>query len=320
LKSYTHLTEYQRYQIYLLLGEQKRKSYIARALGVHPSTISREITRNSGLRGYRPKQAQEKAMERCVGNTHARKFDASTWEKVREGLEKQWSPEQISERMKKENEASISHESIYRHLLTDRKNDGVLYRHLRWQKKRKRRFGSKDRRGQIRGRVGIEQRPPIVEERSRVGDWEGDLIVGGGHKGAIVTLVERSTGLLAAIPVESKESIVVEEAIIKVLTGYKESVHTITFDNGKEFAGHERIAKALDCEVYFARPYHSWERGTNENTNGLLRQYFPKKMNLKGVKAEDVEFAVERLNNRPRKRHAYQTPLEAFDRRRREAT
>ena len=196
----------------------------------------------------------------------------------------------------------------------DQKNGGELYKLLHRVPKsyRKRFYGKNDYRGRIPGRVDIDERPSIVDDRARVGDFEADTVIGGKHKGAIVTLAERRTRLFFAFPIFKKTAELTNDAIIRLLTPIKQYVHTITFDNGREFSMHQAIAEALDCDNYFAKPYHSWQRGLNEQSNGLLRRYFPKKMDLRNVTEKEVWEATEKLNHRPRKCLGYKTPWEAF--------
>jgi len=223
------------------------------------------------------------------------------------------SPEQISGRLKVEYQLSISHETIYQYLITNRAGGGELYLHLRHKhKKYRKRYGSTDRRGQIIGRVSIDDRPIIVEEKIRIGDFEGDLVIGKNHKGALATLVDRHSkfSLIAKVPNKSANN--VTEAIITMLHPIKEHLHTITFDNGKEFAHHQTMADTLAVNVYFAHPYHSWERGLNEHTNGLIRQYFPKGSSLEDITVEQVMAVQDKLNHRPRKILGFKTPYEVF--------
>ena len=311
MPSYTHLTKEERYQIAVLKKAGHKKSAIAALLGRCKSTISREFARNTGKKGYRPKQADKLARARIAKN--AKQFDQEDWNKVDAALRDYLSPEQVSGRFKRTGVLSISVEAIYQHVYQDCKEGGNLIAYLRCQKKRKKRYGSgKDKRGQIVNRVGIEHRPAIVDERVRFGDWEGDTVIGKNHQGVVVTLVERKSRYTLALPCASKEAACVGEAIRGLLLPHKDRCHTITFDNGREFAGHEAIAKALACKVFFAKPYHSWERGCNENTNGLLRQFLPKHLNLKTVSKEQVQLAVDALNHRPRKCLGYLTPHEVF--------
>lgn len=301
---YTHLTEVERYQIYALKKAGQRQCQIAILLKRSVSTISRELRRNSGGRGYRPKQAQRKAGERRAMN--ARRVDAATWKYVEDRLQEQWSPEQISGSVR------ISHETIYQRVYADKRMGGILWMNLRSQKKRKKRYGKIERRGVIPDRLFIEDRPCIVETRQRIGDWEADTIIGKNHRQAIVSIVERKSGLTLIRKVERKTAEAVSDAMIALLKPYRKQVHTITSDNGREFAGHKKIAGALKTDFYFAHPYSSWERGTNENTNGLIRQYFPKNRDFTTITQKEIEFAMNKLNERPRKRLGYLTPNQVF--------
>ena len=268
------------------------------------STISRELARNHGGRGYRPKQAHELALGRRAIN--ARQIDDDTWQFAQARLMEQWSPDQISQH------APISIETVYQRVYADKWAGGSLWKQLRCQKQRRKRYGKTDRRGIIPNRQSIEQRPAIVERRSRIGDWEADTIIGKSHKQAIVSLVERKTGYTLIRKVERKTAQAVGDAMTGLLSPHRRRVHTITSDNGREFAGHEAISKKLKADFYFAHPYASWERGTNENTNGLLRQYFPKNRDFTTITDKEINTAMERLNNRPRKRLGYQTPNQVF--------
>ena len=302
--NYTHLTREERYQIYALQKAGHTQTEIADVLERHPSTISRELSRNRGGRGYRPKQAQKLADSRRAIN--ARQIDEATWQFARARLMEQWSPDQIS------HHAAISHETIYQRVYADKRAGGLLWQQLRCQKQRRKRYGKADRRGIIPNRQSIEQRPAIVEERSRIGDWEADTVIGMNHKQAIVSLVERKSGYYLIRKVERKTAQAVSDAMIHLLRPHHCRVHTITSDNGREFASHESISKKLKADFYFAHPYASWERGTNENTNGLLRQYFPKNRDFTTITQQEIDMAMERLNNRPRKRLGYQTPNQVF--------
>ena len=220
----------------------------------------------------------------------------------------------IAGRLDKEGIIKLHHETIYQYVLADKSAGGTLYKHLRHQKKTyRKRYGSAHNRTGIPNRVDIEQRPQEANERKRVGDWEADTIIGKNHKGAIMTLDERKSKVRLAAPLQSKKAQPVKQATIDLLQPIKLFVETITFDNGKEFSLHEAIAKALGCDTYFARPYHSWERGQNENANGLLRQYFPKSKELVNVAMKQVVEAVDKLNSRPRKCLGFKTPYEVFE-------
>ena len=314
MKNYTQLTENQRYQIYALLKNGCSQSEVAETIGCHKSTVSREIRRNSGRRGYRPKQAQEFCNERKVlSSTNAIKFTVSDWELVDRLINDDLSPEQVSGRLKLEKTLDICHETIYTHIYEDKRAGGDLNTHLRCQKKKRKRYKTgSDRRGAIKNRVSIDKRPKAVDKKSRIGDIEGDLIIGKNHKGAIATLVERKSKFLFAKKTNGKSAESVSMAVVALLITFKALIHTITFDNGKEFALHELISAKLGTAIYFCHPYHSWERGLNENTNGLLRQYFKKDSNLLTVSDEEVDQAVNRLNHRPRKSLGYKSPYEVF--------
>ena len=308
---YKQLTQGARYQIYALKKTCHTITEIATVIGCHKSTISRELSRNRGKKGYRPKQAHHFAKKRTATKTYCR-ISQHHWDIVNLLLERDWSPEQISKRLAYEQNISISHEWIYQHIYADKRSGGSLYQHLRCQKKRRKRYGSYDRRGLLPGRTFIDQRPDIVNSRSRIGDWEGDTIIGKGHQGSIVTLTERKSGFLIMRQVACKTAHKVREAIIDGLTQYKDHVHTITTDNGREFAEHQTIANNLNAQFYFAHPYSSCERGTNENTNGLVRQYFPKNQELSKIAHSLVDRAMGLINHRPRKRLDYRTPYEVF--------
>lgn len=312
--AYEQLTLGERYQIQALLKAGKNKAEIARILRRHRSTIAREIARNQGQRGYRPKQAQNKASQRRRDAGKSIKFTDKVKKYVDEKLALQWSPEQIAGRMESDIATKVSHERIYQYLVEDRKAGGSLWSHLRRSgKKRKKRYGRADNRGRIPNRTGIEQRPAIVDRKARRGDWEGDTVIGSGHQGALMTLVERKRQYALVAPVASKSAPEVTRAILERAASIAPSLlKTMTFDNGKEFSEHEKIASALGVSVFFARPYHSWERGLNENTNGLIRQYFAKKTSFRNVSAHRVQEVEDLLNHRPRKTLGYLTPYEVL--------
>jgi len=311
MKGYTQLTREQRYQIYAYGKAGLNQSETAVQLKVHKSTISREIERNRGRRGYRAKQAQRWCEARRAGR-HGPRIGVLEWQRVEGLIRQEWSPEQIRERLVVEGHSSISHESIYQYLYQDKLAGGRLYRYLRCQRQRRKRYGRPERRGQLKNRVSIDARPAIVERRSRLGDWEGDTLIGHHHRGVLVSQVGRKSGytLVAALPRRTAKAF--REATVKILRPFKARVHTLTLDNGTEGAEHKRIAKSLAAKVYFAHPYCSWERGTNENTNGLIRQYFPKRRNLTTVTQTELDHAMQRLNHRPRKRLGFKTPYEVF--------
>jgi IS30 family transposase len=305
--SYKHLSQTERYQIYALMKAGHKPVEIAQLLGRHKSSISRELSRNTGKRSYRPQQADRLSQKRAQSSRNARRVDEAIWVMVAERLKLQWSPEQIAAGL------AISHETIYQYVYADKAQGGSLWKHLRCQKKKRKRYaGGRDRRGQIIGRRPIAQRPASVETRSQVGHWEGDTVIGAGHKQAIVTLVERKSGFAVISHVTQKTSDLVSKAIITSLAPLASCVKTVTYDNGKEFAGHAVIDKALNSTAYFADPYSSWQRGTNENFNGLLRQYIPKKRPLSTVTGDELKMIQDLINHRPRKRLGFKTPHEVF--------
>ena len=308
--SYTQLAQEQRYQIYALLKIGHNQTEISEVIGSHKSTISRELRRNCGLRGYRPKQAHFKALSRH--NHGPARIFRETWEMIAAKLRLDWSPEQISGWLRRNQAVRVSHEWIYQYILADKLTGGDLYRHLRCQKKRRKRYGSYDRRGKLPNRVSIEERPDIVEQRQRIGDWEVDTIIGKGHQQAIVTLTERKSRFALLRKVERRTADQVRNALIDLLQPFSDRLYTITADNGKEFAEHEKVTQELKADFFFAHPYTAWERGTNENMNGLVRQYIPKNRNFASVNETEVELVMNRLNNRPRKCLDFMSPFEEF--------
>ena len=309
---YTHLTQDERYQIHILKKAGHDQSEIAQIMTRDKSTISRELRRNCGQRGYRPKQAQALSLARMQARDNGRLIDAATWAFAEARLGHYWSPEQISGYLKVNNLPGVSHESIYQRIYADKHAGGTLHRALRCQKARKKRYGVRERRGTIPNQVSIEQRPAIVDQRERYGDWEGDLVIGAGQQQALVTLNERKSRYTLIGKVARKTAQAVSDTMISLLTPFSDFVHTLTTDNGKEFAQHERIADSIDAQFYFAHPYCSWERGANENMNGLIRQFFPKKMAFENITPKDITFAMDNLNHRPRKCLNFKTPHQVF--------
>ena len=310
MRTYHQLTQAQRYQIYALRKTNHTLAEIAEVIGVDKSSVSRELKRNRGQRGYRPQQAHELALGRRLEAVP--RITAKIWAIVEKLLRQDWSPEQISGRLQKEQSLAISHEWIYQHVLADKQAGGDLYKHLRCQKKRRKRYGTYDRRGKLPNCRSIEERPAVVNLRKRLGDWEVDTILGRQHKQAMVTLTERKSRFTFVSKVKRRTAIIVRKSICQLLAPVKDKVHTLTSDHGKEFAEHEQIAETLNLQFYFAHPYAAWERGTNENTNGLLRQYFPKKSDFQSVSTKQIDQALSRLNFRPRKTLRFKTPFEVF--------
>ena len=307
LMTYKHLSQAERYQIHALMKAGHDQSQIAKLLDRHKSTISRELSRNTGSRGYRPKQACEMSADRAQNSRNANTVPAWVNDQAQLLLQLQWSPEQIASQL------PISHETVYQHVYADKAQGGTLWKNLRCQKqKRKRYAGGLERRGQIPNRRPLSERPLHIEARKQVGHWECDTVIGASHKGAVVTMVERKSGYAVIARVEKKTSELVSSAIVDKLQPLAARVKTLTFDNGKEFAGHAHIDKQLQSTAYFARPFASWERGSNENLNGLLRQYIPKKRAMSTVTDEEIRMIQNRLNNRPRKRLGFKTPAEVF--------
>jgi IS30 family transposase len=259
--SYQQLTPEQRYQIYGLIKAGFNQTQIAAEINVHKATVSREMHRGRGQRGYRPRQAQELADTRQLRRVKPR-IKPQTWQQVEQLLGQQWSPQQINGRLRLEHQATVSHERIYQYIYADKQAGGTLHHHLRCQKQRRKRYGSNDRRGQLPARRSIDERPAIVERKVRTGDWEADTIIGRGHHHAIVSLVERKSKLTRLAKVTHNTAELVAQAMTVQLAPFR--VKTITSDNGREFARHQSIAQQLKADFYFAHPYSSWERGLNE--------------------------------------------------------
>lgn len=309
-----HLTKEQRYQIKAYLDCNKTKTYIAKALNVDKSTIGRELQRNSKKRGsYNPDFANELATERKERFAINRKFTPSIEKFVRTHIEdEQWSPEQIVGYCRTHNIPMVSHERIYAYLRKDKLDGGNLYKHLRHQlKHRKRPVSGKN--NTIKGRVSIDDRSDIVNNKERFGDWEIDLIIGKDQKGAIVTIVERTTAffLMRILPF-GKNAGELANMVIDMMLPYKKHVHSITSDNGKEFAEHQKISKKLLAEFFFAHPYSSWERGLSEYTNKLVRQYIPKKSIFNHYNDLQINEIQYKINRRPRKNLNYENPKNIF--------
>ena len=313
MRKYTQLTQGQRYQIYAFLKAGFLQTQIASEIGVHKSTISREIRRNRGKKGYRPKQANLLAGNRRQNAKKHIKMMPEVIALIEELISEDFSPDQVSGFLARNHNINISHERIYQHILNDRINGGSLFKHLRQShKKRKKRYGSYSRRGQIKDRISIDERPSIVDSKKRIGDWEIDTIIGKNHKGTLLSIVERKSKFTLIAKLKDKSAEIAADAAIDLLKPFANKVLTITADNGKEFADHKHINKSLKADVYFAHPYHSWERGLCENTNGLIRQYFPKGSDFNPIKQKHVQMVMDRLNNRPRKLLGYKTPNEVF--------
>lgn len=319
-KSYHHLTRIQRCQIDILLKRGDSKVKIAKALNVHPSTICREIKKNSAKkrdtsqRVYKFEDAHKKSMrKRREASARPSKMTQEIKNIIKQKINLQWSPEQISGWLKLNNIIMLSHETIYKMIYIDKRKGGILYKNLRRRGKKYQKRESRYRHRAISNRVGIEHRPEIVGLKERVGDWEIDTIVGKGHIGAVVTMVDRASKLTKMHFVPRKTAENVSNALIFKLLEIDKYVLTITADNGGEFARHEEVSKKLNADFYFSKPYHAWERGLNEHTNGLIRQYIPKYTHITNISQEKINEIEDLLNNRPRKVLNYLTPLEAFE-------
>lgn len=307
--NYQQLTEGKRYQISVLLERKISVSEIADTIKCHRATVYRELKRNTKSKWYCPDKAQRACSVRRKNSAKYR-ISSKVIEYIRILIELDWSPEQVSSVLTKCG-VPVSHEWIYQYIHEDKQNKGILYRHLRQGRKRYRK-GKRSKTEAIKHAVSIDERPAIVDTKKRFGDWEIDTVLGKHGTGSIVTLLERKTRFYLIKKVNSKSAKDVTQATIELLKPFKDHVHTITADNGREFAYHAEIADALDAKVYFAHPYSSWERGANENSNGLLRQYVPKGVDLRCVTEEIINFAMCRINYRPRKCLGFKQPAMIF--------
>jgi IS30 family transposase len=292
------------------------QSEIARALGRHRSTVCREVSRNSTRADgrYRATTAQERTNGRRSRSRRNLRFSAADFAQVEELLRRQWSPEQVCGHLARCGMLSISHETIYRHIWRDKRTGGVLYTHLRGaRKQRRKRYGTYDSRGKLAGKRHISERPAAVETRRQPGHWEIDTVMGTGSKDCIVSLVERKTGLLLIGKLANRTTTSLNRRVIGLINRHEGAFQTITSDNGTEFHHYQQIEARTQARFYFARPYHSWERGTNENANGLIRQYLPKGTSMAGLTQQQCHAIARKLNTRPRKRLGFRTPLECFN-------
>lgn len=323
--SYTHFTPIERGQIQALRAEGKGMTYIAKQLGRDRTSVWRELRRNATAKGYDAQRAQQRYHQRRQACRPAQKLDYQPlWHYLIEKMTEGWTPEEVACRLPTDYpddfRMRISHEAIYQAIYRDKRLHFLIKCLAQARPKRRRRGQGKTRRGPvIPNRVGIEHRPEVVEQRGRFGDWEGDLIVGADQQGYLLTLVDRRARLLLSRKVQTKQADEVAQAVIDALYDLPTSwVKTITFDNGTEFAQHETMAEKLPVDIYFAAPYSSYQRGTNENTNGLIRRYLPKGTSFRELSQAHVDHIVEELNNRPRKILGYRTPNEVFQKQRQE--
>lgn len=284
---------------------------LARKLGRHPSTISRELRRNRCPDGgYRSERAQEKTNARRRSSRRNTRFTAKDWKLIDCLLARLLSPEQISGRLREERVLQISHETIYKHIWADKRKNGHLWLFLRQRLRYRKRYGRYEKRGRVEGKRHITERPRTVERRRQIGHWEMDTVLGSGDQHCVVTLVERATGTLLLGKVRSRKAAHINAKLIELIEAHPGLFKTITADNGTEFHGYRDVEDATGVKIYFATPYHSWERGTNENTNGLIRQYLPKRTTMKRLTQARCNAIAGELNNRPRKRYCFWTPLE----------
>lgn len=317
LQNMAHLTQEQRYTISVMIKQDHSQADIARTIGKCKSVVCRELKRNCDKRNgeYRYDLAQRKYEERMKNKPKSIKLTGDLKEKTLDLLKEDFSPEQIHGRLKSRGEETVSPETIYSYVWDDKAKGGKLYLHLRCQGRKYRKRGDlKDSRGIIKNRVSIDKRPELVEKKNRFGDLEGDLIIGKNHQQAIVTINDRSAGVLRMGKVKSKDAIQVKKVIVSLLEDWLPyDVRTLTLDNGKEFAEHELITENTGVDVYFAHPYSPWQRGANENLNGLIRQYLPKGTDFSKISDSDIEEIETKLNNRPRKRYNFDTPIERME-------
>ncbi len=312
---YHQITSEERYTIAALRRERYSQSEIARHLGRHRSTVSRELRRNVTRHdgSYRPSKADEYTNARRSRSRRNRHFTKADFALVEKKLREDWSPEQISGRLLLNGEFSISHETIYLHVWRDMAAGGELYRHLRCSPKlRRKRHNSYDSRGRLAGKRHISERPSYVEKRRSIGHWEIDTVIGKESKDCVTTLVERKTGYAFVGKLPDRSMFATSKRLKKLIRRAPDQFKTITADNGTEFHDYKSVEEETDVKFYFATPYHSWERGSNENFNGLLRQYLPKRTSQAGVTQSDCDRIAKKLNTRPRKRLGYRTPEECF--------
>jgi IS30 family transposase len=315
---YRQITFAERYTLGLLRQRGLSAAAIARVLGRHRSTIGREVRRNGTPRDgcYRPQLAEWYACGRRSHSRRNRQFTAAEWARIQALLREDWSPEQIAGRLRCEGALCISHETIYRYIWADKRAGGTLYRHLRGAcKQRRKRYGRYDSRGRLAGKRPITARPAAVETRRALGHWEGDTMLGASQAGpCVLSLVERKTGYLLLGQLDQHTSAAVNQRAQRLIAAQPHPVRTITVDNGTEFHDYAKLEQATATRFYFATPHHAWERGTNENTNGLVRQYLPKRQSMAHLTQHDCNRIATKLNRRPRKRLGYRTPEECYAR------
>lgn len=314
--SYSQITAAERYTLAALRQVGVCPAAIAQLLGRHRSTIGRELRRNRTAHDgcYRPSVAQWYANGRKARARRNRRLAPADWQLVQDYLWAGWSPEQIAGRLRLEGRLRISHETIYRYVWADKQAGGDLYRYLRQGRRHcRKRYGRADSRGRLRGKRPITARPAAVETRRELGHWEGDTMLGAGQAGpCVLTLVERKTGYVLVGKLRIRRGAEVNRRATQLIRRQPHPVRTITVDNGTEFHAYKALERATAARIYFATPHHAWERGTNENTNGLLRQYLPKGESMAHLTQHDCNRIATTLNRRPRKRLGYRTPEECY--------
>ena len=309
---YKQLTLSKRYQILTLIKERYKQKEIALKISVHPSTISRELRLYKNTE-YNPEESHIQAKIKHIKKPKRSAMTNQKEKYIRQKLKEDWSPEQIVGRMKKDITHSISHETIYQFIYTNKLNGGMLYKYLRHRNKKYHNRSNTYRKRQIiPNRVSIDKRAKIVDKKIRIGDWEIDTVIGKDHKGAILTIVDKASKFVLIKNIGSKHADVTAQATIDLLQPLKKITHTVTADNGTEFTYHEQVSNALDIKYYFCDPYSSWQRGLNEHTNGLIRQYIPKKSSFENISQEEIVTIANKLNHRPRKSLGFKTPFEVF--------
>ena len=312
---YKQLTLKERYHISTLFKRGWKQKEIAKSIGVHPSTICREIQRNRDnvSKEYSYEFAHSSSQDRQQSKVKYTVLTSKIKTYIKQHLKQDWSPEQIAGRMKRDKGYTVCHETIYRYIYYNKSRGGRLYKYLRHKnKKYHNRSNTYQRRGIIIDRTSIDKRPKIVEKKNRIGDFEIDTVIGRHHIGALVTVVDRKSKYAIIRNLPTRKADEVTKALIEMLLPLKNITKTITSDNGKEFSYHKQVSEALDTNFFFAHPYSSWERGLNEHTNGLIRQYLPKKTDFTQISKEEIITIQDKLNHRPRKILNYRTPYEVF--------
>lgn len=309
---YQQITSEERCKLAALRKQHYSNAAIARMMGRHPSTIARELKRNccpydEGYRHLRAQQISDLRRKRSRRKSHLSDED---WRLIEQLIQADLSPEQISGTLQRHGVLRVSHETVYKHIWHDKRCGGTLYRHLRQRPKYRKRYGPHEKRGKVAGKRHISERPAAVEHRRQIGHWEMDTVAGKGSKHCIVTLVERSTGCVLIGKLRDHTAAALNDRVLEIISDSPRLFKTITADNGTEFHSYKHIERLTGVTIYFATPYHAWERGTNENTNGLIRQYLPKRASMKQLTQKRCNEIASILNNRPRKRYGFLTPIE----------